>query len=272
MRAGVLLVVMVLGASRQDEPPLEHVVPRRSSPVAQLEQARAWKGRLFGEPDESERERLRALAVRAYRAVRHYHPEARALGAEAAFRGGELLRATGRLDAAEAEFRVARSLGAGTPFRPRATLELGHVRRRRSDSRGAIEAYLDVAVDAHAAQAHRDDALYWAGRCWSDEGRVDEARRAWSVVARGNGDPLDRARAHDAIALSFVADGDLEAAAGALHACLVELSPIAYERTELGRRVRDALARLRVVPVLKAAIAERGLKDPERKAEKALTR
>ena len=270
MKAVALCALLALGV--QSSGPIEHVVPQRDSGQAQLELARTWKGRFRGQETPEERERWRRLAVEAYRAVRHYHPQARAQGAEAAFRAGELLRAAGKVNDAEAEFRVARTLGAGTPFRARAQLELGHAARRREAWRVAIECYLDVALEERAARKQRDDAMIWAGRAWEAEGRHDEARRAWGIVARGQGDALLRVRAHDAIALSFVRDEDLEAAAGALHACFVDFITVSHERSELGRDVRAALARMGSVTALQRAIARRALKDQTENAEKALTR
>jgi tetratricopeptide (TPR) repeat protein len=249
-----------------DAPPraLETSVPRMDTAAAQLAHARRIK-RTMSERPEEDRAFWRVLAVEAYRAVRAYHPGAAAACAEASFRAGELLRAAGEADAAQEEFERARAAGAGTPFRARAALEIGHLHRRAGRSREALDLYLAVAGDGRAAAAHRDDAWLWAGRVWSDEGRVPDARRAWEGVARGGQDPLDRVLAFDWLALSWLEAGDLEAAAGVLDRCRVALSPLALEETELGERVRNALLRMRVVTSLQSAIERRASgEDSER--------
>jgi len=242
----------------EDEQPVELRVPRMGSAGAQLDHARGLKATLHRRSDPEDREFWRRLAVEAYQAVRHYHPQERGLGAEASFRAGELLRAAGREIESIDEFRQAVRLGRDTEFRARARLEIGHVRRRRDEARLALDAYLEVASDASAAARHRDDAWLWAGRLWCAQGRVEDARRAWRGVADDGADPLDRVLAHDLIAVSWIEhEEDLEAAAGVLEECRRALSAPSLEETRSGERVRNALLRMRVVPLLKERVARR---------------
>ena len=64
-------------------------------------------------------------------------------------------------------------------------------------------------------------------------------------------------RAWDQLVLAWIADGDLEAAAGSLARAYHGLGPIADERTSYGRRVQRALARMRSVARLADAVRER---------------
>jgi hypothetical protein len=194
------------GAQEEELHALERRVPHLDDARAQLDHARRLKRTLL-EREGDDRAFWRALAVEAYRAVRAFHPEAPAVGAEAAFRAAELLRAAGDDEPALRELAEARRLGGGTPFAARALLESGHIHRRAGRSRPALDAYLAVAGDARATQQHRDDAWIWAGQVWQAEGRGDDARRAWMGVAEDGADPLDRILAFDLIASSWLAAG-----------------------------------------------------------------
>lgn len=227
-------------------------VPRMDRPLAQLAHARRLKQAIHRRAEEDQAF-WRSLAVEAYQAVRHYHPGAREIGAEASFRAGELLRAGGDPEAAQSEFRQAEELGRGTPFRARARLEIAHLQRRAGDARAALEEYLGVAGDPSAEQQHRDEAWLWAGRTWQAEGRIDDARRAWKGVAEGEGHPLDRLQAFDELGLSWIDAGDLEQARASVAACLAALEPAAAEESELGCRTRSALHLMRTRALLERA-------------------
>lgn len=231
-------------------------VPRLESSAAQLAHAASCRAAMRGTAGEA-LVSARASAIEAYRAVReHFAADARAC-AEASFRAGELLRAASDAAGAIAEFQLARELGAETPFRVRATLEIGHVHRRGERAADAMAAYESVLADTGAKPPQRDDASYWIGHVHQSEGRIEDARRAWKRVAEGAEDPLDRIRSWDCIALTFVASGDLEGAAGVVERCREALSEVAAEETRLGERVRDALSTMRVLDDLQRAVQER---------------
>lgn len=235
---------------------IETVVPRMASAEAQLGHARRLK-RQMAEKQGDELVFWRKLAVEAYQAVRVFHPEARASCVEAAFRAGEILRAGGDDDRAIEEFGWSAQHGQGSAFRARARLEIGHVLRRGERWREALESYLDVAADASADAARREDAWLWAGTAWSALGRGEDARLAWQRVAENGTDPLARVQAFDELGLQLLGAGDLEGAAGMLDRCLRALSSRALEETEMGERVRNALLRMRIVEELPHAIARK---------------
>jgi tetratricopeptide (TPR) repeat protein len=254
MRA--LLIATLLTALGQPFTRSSRCLPQEGSAREQLERAAALRNSARGLAGAA-RARARQAAVRAYRAVVESFPHEPAVAAEAAFRAGELLRAGGDGTGAREEFARARSLGAGTDFRARAALELGHLARRDGELEAALDHYLAVLADHQAGRSRRDDAALWAGRVYALSGRRVDARRMWSRVAETAEDALDRVLAFDDLALSWIEDGDLEAAAGELERCREVLSEPALEETELGERVRRALQRMRAIPALKEAVLRR---------------
>ena len=238
-------------ARRGDPPP-----PQLESAAAQLRHAAEARAAIRGEAGPR-REAARAAAVEAYRAVRAHFPDDAAACAEAAFRAGELLRASGSVEAALAEFAVARDRGAHTPFRVRAMLESGHVHRRAERHERALAAYEEVFAEEEAARGQRDEAALWIGRVHHEQGRAEDARRTWQRVADGAEDPLDRVRAWDGLASLLVEAGDLEGAAGTLERCRESLAEAAAEETRQGERVRNALSAMRSIDELARAVARR---------------
>jgi len=237
-------------------PGLDHLVPRLSSPSKQLDHARRLKNARRGRTSR-DRERWTQKAIEAYRAVRIHHPWATRLSAEAAYRGAELLCSSGRFEGALSEFAIAVELGAGTPFRARGMLSTGRLLRSSGDAGAALEAFLSVVADPESSPAHCDDAWLWVGRVRQESGRIDDARQAWRRVVAHARDPLDRVRAYDFLGISWIEQGDLEAAAGVLNECLHALSEEALEHTILGKRVRRGLARMRLVKRLPEEVGAR---------------
>lgn len=235
---------------------IERVVPRMADAEAQLAHARRLKRAMHAQ-EGSGLVASRRLAIEAYRAVRVFHPGARTVCVEAAFRAGEVLRAGGDDPGALAEFRWAAAHGERSAFGARARLEIGHLHRRALHWREALAAYLDVAGDPAAGAARREDAWLWAGTAWQGLGLLDEARGAWRRVAEHGTDPLARITAFDELGLSYVEESELEGAAGVLDQCLHALSASALEETEQGERVRNALLRMRVVDALSRALVRR---------------
>ena len=257
----LVLALLAVSAGRQDRGDvhrrwLETVVPRMTSAEEQLGHARQLK-REMAAKEGDELVSWRKRTVEAYRAVRVFHPGARASCVEAAFRAGEILRAGGDDPGALEEFRWAAQHGQGNEFRARAGLEIGHAHRRAERWSLALEAYLEVAADAAASASHREDAWLWAGTTWYAQGRVEDACLAWRRVAEKGLDPLARVEAFDELGMHLLAQGDLEGAAGTLDQCLRALSSQALEETERGERVRNALLRMSVVEELPRAIERR---------------
>lgn len=212
------------------------------------------------------REALRQTAIEAYRGVLREHPGLPRIGAEAAFRAGELLRAAGRSDEAASEFRTAQRLGEGTPFQARAGLELGHLARRAKRYAEALGEYERVRLDARAELEQRHEATWWAGRVHAAEGRIPDAARLFERVARDAEDPLDQIRAFDAWATLLLEARDPEGAAGVLEQCRLALHDRALEETRFGARVRAALEGMRCRELLERAVHERLRREPQRLA------
>ena len=244
-----------LELQRQEDLPLEVRVPHMDSARAQLAHARRLKTRSFRGKGHEDRQFWRFLAIEAYQAVREYHPGELGFSAEAAFRAGELLRADGDIKAARQEFRLALKLGADTPFRARARLELGHLARRLGDLRQALDQYLALASDSSALARRREDAWLWAGRCWWQRGAHVEARRAWSGVAERALDPFLALRAHDELALAWLEEGDLKAAAAQIERCGFDLTSVLLEESERGEKLSNAFRRMRARDALRSALA-----------------
>ena len=168
-----------------------------------------------------------------------------AIRAEAAFRGGEIRRADGASENALHCFRLARELGAATPFRTRAMLEIGHLHRRAEHWSLALDSFFAVSHDRSARLVERDAALYWSGVIWCECGELNAARRVWRQVARFAERQLDCVRAYDQWSLLEFNCGNLQAARDVLAVCDTQLNPIASEYTAVGASLRRALARMR---------------------------
>ena len=261
----VLSMILTASAPAQAVPPeavairgdpRAESVPRLETATAQLAHAASLRAAMRGKEGDA-RNAARRAAVDAYRAVKEYFAgDARAC-AEAAFRAGELLRSADDNAGALAEFQVAKERGADSPYRIRAELEIGHIHRRAQEHEKALASYEAVLSDPAATAGQRDDASYWTGHVCAAEKRIDDARKAWQRVADHGEDPLDRIRAWDCIAQSYVDSGDLEAAAGALEKSRESLTEVAAEETKLGERVRNALTSMRASDDLQRAVEKR---------------
>lgn len=218
--------------------------PHRSQAVRAL--ARARKSRKFGD---------RELAARAYLEVAEQFAELPEVTAEASFRAGEILRAAACEERAREAFLWARDRGGGE-FALRAVLELAHLDRRSGSFESALVGYARVQESAGSAR-WVDEARYWAGRTCVELGRTREACGYLRRAAESAADPADRVRAYDAWMSVYLAEPDLEAAAGVLHAARQALASQCAERTEVGVRTRRAFDSMRSPARLVEALAER---------------
>jgi len=238
------------------KPVAKDAVPKLESARAQLDFADELRRGLRG-VEEPARKLARVRAADAYRAVREHFGGDAAACAEAAFRRADLLRQSGDVESARVEYGVARERGAGTPWRVRGALELGHLERRAKRLPQALSAYEAVVADAAAAPGQRDDASLWTARVLADMGRSEDAIRTWTRVADSADDPLDRIRAHDQWAQELIARTDLEGAAGVLARANEKLAEAAQEESRLGERVRAALFNMRAIEELARAVEAR---------------
>jgi tetratricopeptide (TPR) repeat protein len=241
-------------------------VPKKESAQAQLQYAQMLRQAVRGTEGDA-RSAARKSAIAGYRAVHEYFPGDAAACAEGAFRAGELLRAANENEAALSEFAIARDKGAGTPFRGRGLLEIGHVERRTQKFQEALLAYEAVLSDTATTQRQKDDASLWAGHVYAALKRPDDAHRAWQRVADSAEDPIDRIKAFDCIAQAAIEKGDLDGASALLERCHEAVSEAASEETKLGDRVRNALAGMRAHDELQRAIEKRDRAKSETKKQ-----
>lgn len=192
-----------------------------------------------------ERAALRAQAVAAYRCVMRDHSREHALVAEAAVRVARLLADEGRLEEALESYELAAKRGADSGWRSSALLEAAHELRRAGQDARAEQAYLRAASAAQTAGGDRDEALDWAARLAAKRGAVVAAREAWRRLAHESADPLRRIEAWDRLASQWLDGGDIEAAAGELHAARAAFSACFDAQDELSRRVVAALEAMR---------------------------
>jgi tetratricopeptide (TPR) repeat protein len=252
------LAPSVLAARAGDTPPPggSASIQRLESAEAQLKLAASLKAAMRGTEGE-EKVAARKQAIEGYRSVREFFNSNAAACAEASFRAGELLRSANDVAGAQSEFKIARDRGAGTAFRVRAMLEMGHLDRRAKRFDSALAAFEAVIAEESATTRQKDEASLWAGRVYVELARPADAQRVWKRVADSAEDPLDRIHAYDYLALALVEQGDLEGAAGMLERCREALSDAAQEESKLGERVRSALSGMRAIDDLAAAIAKR---------------
>jgi tetratricopeptide (TPR) repeat protein len=223
---------------------------------AALARAMALRGEWRAAP-AAQQPALREQALEAFRSVRRQYPFAREVCAEASFRAGELLRAAGDADAARREWLIAADQPPGITFRDRARLELAHLDRRAGRLESALQLLSQIELDPLARSALREEAAHWCGAIEQSRGRMSDARRAWRRLALMAEDPLVRIRAYDRMALTWLEESDLEAAAGVIEECRRACAELALEETRTGERVRTALATMRTLELLPGLIAQR---------------
>lgn len=245
-------------------------VLRFSSAARQFRFAKDCKLDLLG-LEGAALESARQRAIQAYGAVLEHFPEDRAIGAEAAFRAGELARAGGDRGAAEASFREAWGRGLDTPFRGRAAIALGRL-AYQDNPEAALGHFERALLDTRTARDLRDEAMLWYARTQGKLGRGADARRLLERVARTALDPIDRVHAFDRIAESWIEAKDLEAAAGVLNDCRRAHSDLLKEESKSGARLRDAVEGMRSFEKLRAAVKARWGTRSDDKARRKVRR
>lgn len=126
-----------------------------------------------------------------------------------------------------------------------ATLLAGDLWRRAQEWERALHLYDNVIAHAHTSAAERDRASWWSARVLEELERPLEAERALERLALRACDPVRRVHAWDRYARSLHARGEVQRARDAVARCLAELGSFASERSPIGRRVDDALRRMR---------------------------
>ena len=198
----------------------------------------------------------RARALATYGSILRDAPE-HPRACEAAFRSGEIARASGRFDESCRSFAEAEMLDPVGVFGWRAHLERAHIARRSGRAEDALRLYADVFGDVRCKTRYRDEAAFWAGRTQAERGRSIDARAWFRWVCEHAEDPARRVRAYDEWMLGFVAEGDLEAAAGVLAQLRVRIAERLRESTDSGERTRRAFASMRAPKKLEEAVRTR---------------
>jgi tetratricopeptide (TPR) repeat protein len=195
-------------------------------------------------------------AAKAYEAVLVKYPDAKEEASTAAFRLGELRRLLGNFDGARDAFAKVVATGGNRRLSARAVLETAHLHRRSQELGKALEAYRKVVLEFPDETSTRDDALYWIGSLHQQSKDFGKAREAWQAVADRGVDPLDRVRAFDCVAMSYVKEGKRDEAAATIEKARVALHDMASDPSSRGARVKKALDRMRAVRAVEGKDAQ----------------
>lgn len=226
-------------------------IPKQETPKSQLKYASSLKRERKGLKGEEKRSHLKEVAE-AYAAVGRYFPESIAEVSEASFRLGEIRRTLRDRDGAFIAFEKAYELKGNRRFAARALLEIGHLHRRAKEFPQAISTYEKVVKEFPDQEDQRDSALLWVGRARLASKDNRGARTAWKEVLKKSSDPMDKLKAYDLIAGSYLSDEEVAKARETIEKCKVELSPLAEEDSSQGARLKKALERMRSVKKLEA--------------------
>lgn len=175
--------------------------------------------------------------------------------AEAAFRGGDILRGLKRLPDAEAQFRRAVELGEpnddGREFAARGLLELAHIKRRAKDVPAALELYAQVAsrfADQRRTAAH---AATWTGKLLLKSGDREKGAAALMDFATTWPEyPTEAVRNADLVAVDQVEAGDEAAAQITVNKIRAVMEPVIAKGGKQAEAVQKALDAMRATELL----------------------
>ncbi|HHI80975.1 MAG TPA: hypothetical protein ENK02_13490 [Planctomycetes bacterium] len=162
--------------------------------------------------------------------------------AEAAYREGKLLALLGRSrDAVSAYERAARLLPER--YRSKALIQGGHVMRRMKKLGDALKYYRLALKGGRGLDAQR--ARIWEGKVLARLGRMEDARKSWKVLcSSSHADPFQRILAFDALAGSYLRQGDLRQARLVLKDADETLSALSSPEEKLGKKIQERLSRM----------------------------
>jgi len=221
---------------------------------AALKDASAAKRAVKGLEDEEREQALLAVAAR-YEAIAERADYAVPERTEAAFRGGEILRTLKRMDAADARFAQAVTLGEDVQdargFASRALLEQAHLLRRADDSEGALALYAEVGrrfADQRRSSAH---AKSWTGKLLLRDGQLQQGADVLQAFADEFPEYATEAvRNADTVAVAWLESGDESAARTTLAWIQGRMDPLLAEGGRQAELIRQALERMRVTALL----------------------
>lgn len=244
----LLFLVLSLGVSVTG---LASEVEKQGDAKAQLKFASALEHKSRGLKGEDRKAHLKSVAE-AYAAVPRYFAEASAECTEAAFRLGSVRRSLGDRDAALIAFEKAVELKGNRKFAARALLEIAHLSRRAKNFSEAAKIYEKLPKEFGDLADQTDTALIWAGKMRLANKENDAARLNWQTVAEKSNDPIDRVKAFDLIASSYIAEGKNAEATQIVDKCRTQLLPLAEDSSAKGLRVKKALQNMKSASKLNA--------------------
>lgn len=233
---------------KKDGGPAAPVVQRADTAKLQMKGADLARRNIRGRGDA--RRALVVNAVAAYDAVLQFFPDAKEDCAMAWFRLGELNRSLGEPEAARAAFAKVVSLGVDRNLSARALYETAHLHRRAKELEKAIQAYRRVATEFADETSTRDDSLYWIGMIHSQAREFGKAREAWRAVADRGADAMDRVRAFDRIAGTYIKENKPAEASHIIEEAKTALHESASEPTSKGARVKKAIESMSCIRAL----------------------
>lgn len=180
---------------------------------------------------------------------------------EAAFRAGELRRASGDLEPARCAFLLCRELAPGTSFAHRAAHALARLAVREGRLELALAWYDSVVTDPAVAPAPAQRWGLEQAELMLARGEIERAKRAFLRLTRDHVDALVRVGAFDGAIRCWITQSDLEAAAGVLKRAREALSAATSTATELGPAVSRALLAMPSIEHLAHAVQMRELRD-----------
>ena len=230
-------------------------IPRQADARAQIRYAAGVRREGKGLKGDDRIDHLKRVAA-AYEAVGRHFASSKAECAEASFRLGETRRSMGDREGAIGAFEEVVSNASSRRFSARALLEIGHLYRRSKEGTKALEAYARVIAEFPEEKGYRDDAYDWIGRVNAGARNHEAARSAWMKVAEQGEDPVDRIRAFDRVAGSYIVEGKNVEAGAAIERCRSLFAELAEESTSRGARVKKALGGMKSAAKLADALAK----------------
>ncbi|MBI3818675.1 MAG: tetratricopeptide repeat protein [Planctomycetes bacterium] len=233
----------------------------------QLKKADELRRAIHGKAEA--RRDLTLKAVAAYNAVNDYFPDAKQEGSMGLFRVGELKRTLGLTDEARDAFAKVVAQSPERKLAARALFETAHLYRRAKELGKAMDTYRKVAADFADETATRDDSLYWIGMMHVQNKEYAKARESFKAVADRGVDPLDRIRAFDKIASTYIKENNRDLASKAIEESKSALHESASEPSSRGARVRKALERMSSIRALERLDEKDAPKDNTKKKSMA---
>jgi tetratricopeptide (TPR) repeat protein len=190
-------------------------------------------------------------ALRAYRAVEAYWPDASDLCAEAAFRRGEVEVALDRPGRARGAWECVLDVDGDADWSARARLGLAALAGEHGEPEQAARHCAEVLALPGASARWRNDAHERLARLHLQQQRFEaaaEQAEAWLAEVSSS---VEEVRAVDLLARARIGDGRVAEAAGVVQALQQRMAGLAARGGEEAAALRRALARMRAPDLLR---------------------